>query len=86
LTEPGADPIGGLRVLQPPYWLQPPLEARGELGKKKKMGEEENRERRWWGRGGRRHQPPYVSWLDPPLCGTDGRGSRSTHLRGRKKR
>ena len=53
----GADPIGGLRGLQPPYWLQPPLEARGELGKKK-MGEEENRERRGWGRSGRRHQHP----------------------------
>ena len=44
----------GLRGLQP------------ELGKKK-MGEEENRERRGSGRGGRRHQPSYVSWLDPPL-------------------
>jgi len=37
--------------------LEPPLETRGELGKKK-IGEEENRERRGWGRGGRRHQPP----------------------------
>jgi len=37
-----------------------------ELGKKK-MGEEKNREMRGWGRGRRRHQPPYVFWLDPPL-------------------
>ena len=30
----------GLRGLQPPHWLQPPLEAKGELGKKKIEREE----------------------------------------------
>jgi len=34
-----------MRGLQPPYWLQPPLEARAELGKTKR-GEEKNRVRR----------------------------------------
>ena len=34
-TWAGADPVGGLRGLQPPYWLRRSLETRGELGKKK---------------------------------------------------
>jgi len=41
----GADPVGGLRGLQPPLMVAASIRSKGELGKKK-IGEEENRERR----------------------------------------